>query len=116
MFEERFADYLWELWEGKIPDILRPQIRQEGDVLYLSGAAGIGGAVILHISPWDNMAPLGFALLGVYWPHVIPKIDKVIQKRFDAAKKQGLKIWVPPNKQGKSVNLSSNSDDQERLL
>lgn len=80
--KERFVDYLFELQRGKIPETLKPMvIRVEDNTVYLKGATGIRTAVILKQPPRENMATLGFALFGMFWPEILRDVDKLIKKR-----------------------------------
>jgi hypothetical protein len=88
---ERFVDYLFDLYEGKIPKIVKLMIeRQEDDVLYLQGMSDVKKtAAYLRGKPFDcNMPCLGMTLFGMSWPFILKDVDKMIKKRW---KKEAIK-------------------------
>lgn len=85
LIKERFVDYLFDLYEGRIPKLIEQMVeRREDDVLYLKGNADVKKtAVYLGGKPYDcNMPCLGFALFGTYWPFLLKGVDKMIKKRM----------------------------------
>ena len=90
MITTKFVDYLFDLYEGKISEIIKPMIlRKDGDTIFLEGKTGIRTAVNLYTAPYDaNMPCLGFALFGLFWPHVVPECDKLITRRIKELNKK----------------------------
>ncbi|MCJ7747897.1 MAG: hypothetical protein MUP27_09140 [Desulfobacterales bacterium] len=83
--KERFVDYLFDLYEGRIPKLIELMIeRREDNVLYLRGNADVKHtAVFLGGKPYDcNMPCLGFALFGMFWATLLKGVDKMIKRRM----------------------------------
>lgn len=80
LFTDIFVDYLFELYEGKIPEPLKHKIvRREKDTLYFK--VPFSCCLTLGHHP-VNMAPiLGFVLFGCHWPKFVPGLKKELSRR-----------------------------------
>jgi len=85
-----FVDYLFQLRDGEIPDVIKPMIlRREGSYIYWDNGQ-MRGCLQLGEPPYGaNMPLLGFALFGMFWTKILGNIDKMIKKRMK--KEQELK-------------------------
>lgn len=84
LIKNKFVDYLFQLYRGEIPIILKDEVEKiEGNYVWLKPKEGrLCRVLMLKQKPWDNMAPLGFCLFGMYWAELLSGVEKIIKKRW----------------------------------
>jgi hypothetical protein len=102
--EERIADMVFFWMEGRQTKVIiwlksiGCKVERVGEQINIQGICGVNGGLCTGQDPNTVAVMFGFMIAGPYWPQAFPKLQREVNKRWDAWRKSGGVEASPPIK------------------